>query len=183
MVKAGLAAAMLFSNVAQAAERIPLAPWAAQLPGHFVAHGVKTEPTYEEAVDISRDGDVFAVTGGAPGWAARLTESVVVSATGEVSRRPCASGVDCRDARPPSGFLATAALVAAARRGALAGTVGAEAFGPWRVICVDAVKLGYADPILDPCFEIRTGAAIAEKHRRNRRFEGPTLDPSSIRFD
>ena len=183
MVRAGLAVAMLSCGAAQAAERIPLAAWAARLPSHFVVQGVKTEPTYEEVIDISRDGDVFSAMGGAPGWAERLTESVEVGATGEVSRRPCARGADCREARPPSGFLATAALVAAARRGALAGTGGVEAFGPWRVICVDAVKLGYAQPILDPCFDIRTGAAIAEKHRRNGRFEGPTLDPSSIRFD
>jgi hypothetical protein len=183
MVRAGLVAAMLFCGAAQAAERIPLAVWAAGLPKHFVAHGVKTEPTYEEVVDISRDGDVFSATGGAPGWAERLTESVEVGATGEVSRRPCAANADCREARPPSGFLATAALVAAARRGALAGTGGVEAFGPWRVICVDAVELGYADPILDPCFEIRTGAAIAQRHRRNGRFDGPTLDRNSLRLE
>jgi len=182
MVRAGLAVAMLSCGAAQAAERIPLAAWAARLPSHFVVQGVKTEPTYEEVIDISRDGDVFSAMGGAPGWAERLTESVEVGATGEVSRRPCARGADCREARPPSGFLATAALVAAARRGALAGTGGVEAFGPWRVICVDAVKLGYADPILDPCFEMQTGAAIAQRHRRDGRFDGPTLDRNSLRL-
>jgi hypothetical protein len=183
MVRAGLAVAMLFCGAAQASERIALAPWATRLPKHFVAQGVKTEPTYEEAVDIARDGDVFSVTGGAPGWAERLTESVEVSPMGVVSRRPCASAADCHEARPPSGFLATAALVAAARRGALKGTGGTAAFGPWRVVCVDAVKLGYAEPILDPCFEIRTGAAIAQRHRRDGRFEGPTLDPHSLRLE
>jgi hypothetical protein len=183
VVKLLFAAALLLAGAAQAGERIALGPWAASLPSRFAAHGVKTEPTYEEALDIARDGDSFTTTGGAPGWAQRLTESVDVSATGEVTRRPCAPGEDCRETEPPGGFLATAALIASARRGQLSGYGDLRAFGRWRVVCIDASKLGVAEPILDPCFEIGTGAAIAERHRLSGQFEGPTLTPASVRFD
>jgi hypothetical protein len=168
---------------ADAGERIALAGWASRLPNRFVVHGVKTEPTYQEAIDLTRDGDVFAATGGAPGWAERLTERVEVATDGAVRRQPCAARPSCVDARPPSGFLATAALVASVRRGRLAGFGQALPYGAWRVVCVDADALGLEAPLLDPCFELRSGAAIAQRHRVSGGFDGPSLAPESIRFD
>jgi hypothetical protein len=164
--------------------RLDVWRWAANLPERYAVHGVKTEPTYEEELDLRREGDVFSVTGGAPGWSARLMEGVSVSATGRLSRWPCGAGENCALAHPPSGFLATAAFVAAERRGALNSAVGViSRFGAFHVICIDAVRLGIERPILDPCFELRTGAALAQRHRMSGRFDGPTMDPSSVRID
>jgi hypothetical protein len=164
--------------------RLDVWRWAATLPERYAVHGVKTEPTYEEELDLRREGDVFSVTGGAPGWSARSTESVSVSATGRLSRWPCGPSENCALAHPPSGFLATAALVAAERRGALNSAVGViSRVGAFHLICIDAVRLGIERPILDPCFELRTGAAIAQRHRMSGRFDGPTMDPSSVRID
>jgi hypothetical protein len=178
------ASAFTVSAIACGAERFDLARWAANLPARYAVHGVKAEPTYEEALDLRRDGDVFVVVGGAPGWSARSTESVKVSADGTLLHWPCGANEGCRLASPPAGFLATAALIAAQRRGALASARGVVVpFGARRVVCVDAVRLGIERPILDPCFDLRTGAAIAQRHRLSRRFDGPTLDASSIRFD
>ena len=183
MVKMLALVLALSVGAAHAAEKLDLARWAAALPKHYAVHGVKTEPTYEEVVDLSRDGDVFAVTGGAPGWAARSMESVSVSAAGVLLRRPCGAAEDCGLARPPSGFLAGAALIATQRRGALRGTGIAQRFGARHVVCIDAAELGYEQPILDPCFDRSTGAAIAQRHRMSGRFDGPTLEPSSLRFE
>jgi hypothetical protein len=169
---------------ADANARLDVWRWAANLPERYAVHGVKTEPTYEEELDLRREGDVFSVTGGAPGWSTRSMEGVSVSATGVVSRWPCGPSENCALAHPPSGFLATAALVAAERRGALASAVGIIVrFGAFHVVCVDAIRLGIERPILDPCFELRTGAAIAQRHRMSGRFDGPTMDPSSVRID
>jgi hypothetical protein len=180
----GLALTLALSmGGANAAETVDLARWAAGLPTHWAVHGVKTEPTYEEAVDLSRNGDFFAVTGGAPGWAARSSESVLVSSGGALLRRPCGAAEDCALARPPSGFLAAAALISAQRRGALAGVGIAQPFGARYVLCIDALMLGFDRPILDPCFDRWTGAAIAHRHRLNGHFDGPTLEAYSLRFE
>jgi hypothetical protein len=158
--------------------------WAASLPARYAVHGIKTEPTYEEELDLRREGGVFLVIGGAPGWSVRSIEGVSVLATGAVSRWPCGPSENCTLAHPPSGFLATAALIASERRGALNSAVGVIfRFGALHVVCVDAIRLGIERPILDPCFDLRTGAAIAQRHRMSGRFDGPTMDPSSVRID
>ncbi|MBV8796490.1 MAG: hypothetical protein JO136_16285, partial [Hyphomicrobiales bacterium] len=167
------ASAFTVSAIAGEAGRFDVARWAANLPTRYAVHGVKTEPTYEEALDLRRDGDVFVVVGGAPGWSARSTESVKVSADGTLLHWPCGANEDCRLASPPAGFLATAAIIAAQRRGALASAPSVLLpFGDRRVVCVDAARLGIERPILDPCFDFRTGAAIAQRHRLSRRFDG-----------
>jgi len=185
MVTKPLAAllAALGATQAAAGEKIDVAKWAAALPPHFAVHGVKTEPTYEEAIDISRDGDVVTVVGGAPGWAARATESLSVSASGALSRRPCAAGADCAVAAAPSGFLATAALISASLRGELRGVAAEAPYGARRIICLPAEMIGVARPILDPCFDSENGAVLAQRHRLSGRFDGPSLEPTSIRID
>jgi hypothetical protein len=91
--------------------------------------------------------------------------------------------MDCSGPDVPAGFLSTAALIAAARTGRLHGSMPVEAYGAFQVVCVPAEQLSIRDPILDPCFEIGSGAAIAEKHRTSHRFDGPSLDPPSIKID
>lgn len=166
---------------AQAAQ-IDLASWAKALPPNFSASGSKNEPTYLAAIDISRDGDRFTIRGGAPAWMERSVEAVSVSAGGAVTHDICPAGMDCRQATRPAGFLSSAALLAASRHGSLHGTATVETYGAFTVVCVPGEQLAIKDPILDPCFEINSGAAIAEKHRTSHRFDGPSLDPISVRI-
>lgn len=162
------------------AAEIDLARWSRSLPAHFSLSGSKVEPTYMAAIDISRDGDRIAVLGGAPAWMERSLEAVSVSADGAIRHVTCPKGMDCGGTPHPSGFLATASLIAASRKDRLAGIVTTERFGTWQVACVDATLLDIPDPILDPCFEIGTGAAIAQKHRLSHRFDGSSLDPVTV---
>jgi hypothetical protein len=178
---AALLTLALGAMTAGAAE-IDLARWSRSLPTDFSLAGSKVEPTYMAAIDIRRDGDRIAVLGGAPAWMERSLEAVSVSADGVIRNVSCPKGMDCSATPHPSGFLATASLIAASRRGTLKGTVGTERFGTWQVACVDAALLNIPDPILDPCFEIHTGAAIAQKHRLSHRFDGPSLDPVTVRI-
>ena len=126
-------------------DSVDLARWAAALPAHFAVHGVKQEPTWEEAIEIRRDGDLFKVTGGAPGWAERATEAVALSEGGSLIESPC-EAAPCGVASPPAGFLATAALVSASARGRLRGTLIAVPYGTRHVICVPAEMLGDREP-------------------------------------
>jgi hypothetical protein len=112
----------------------------------------------------------------------RSLEAVSVAEDGSIRHVVCPNGMDCSVAPHPSGFLSTASLIAASRRGTLSGTVQTERFGAFDVVCIDAEKLFIPQPILDPCFEVDTGAAIAQKHRLSRRFEGPSLDPATLRI-
>ncbi len=166
---------------AQAAE-LDLAAWARALPQHFTVSGVKNEPTYLAAIDIARAGDIFTIRGGAPAWMERSVEAVRVSDDGAITHDICPVGMDCRQVSRPAGFLSGAALLSASRRGLLHGTATPEAYGVFEVVCIPGEQLSIKDPILDPCFEIRSGAAIAEKHRTSHRFDGPSLDPVSLRI-
>lgn len=168
------------SNAAETT--IDLARWAMDLPAHFAAAGVKTEPTYQVAVEIWRNGDRVVIRGGAPQWMARSVEGVTVDKSGAITHDICPPGMRCEGPARPAGFLSTAALIAALRRGTLTGTAQIESYGDWRVVCVPAEMLGVARPILDPCFEIGSGAAIAEKNRDSHTFDGPILEPTSIRL-
>lgn len=161
---------------------LDLAVWAAGLPERFVVSGQKTEPTYQLQTDMARRGDVFAVLGGAPAHSARALVRVALEGEGIVVALPCPEGARCGTAHGARGHLATAALVAASRAGRLSGRVEPVAHGPHEVVCVAGEMLGIVAPILDPCFERMTGAAIAQRHRTSGRLEGPTLDPLSVRI-
>lgn len=169
--------------VSAAETSLDLAGWAKALPTHFAIAGVKTEPTYQVAVEIWRDGDRVVIRGGAPQWMARSVEGVTVDQDGVIAHDICPPGMRCDGPARPAGFLSTAALIAASKTGSLSGQVPVEAYGPWRVVCLPGETLGVARPILDPCFEIGSGAAIAEKNRDSQAFDGPVLEPSSIRLD
>lgn len=162
---------------------IDLRAWAASLPPRFSASGAKIEPTYMAAIDVVRDGDTVAVLGGAPAWAERSLEAVRIDADGEIAHTACPPGMACTGQPHPSGFLATASLIAAVRKGSLSGHAASQPYGPFAVVCVDAEKLAIPRPILDPCFELGSGAAITQRHRETGRFDGPILDPVTVRIE
>jgi hypothetical protein len=171
-----LALALTAPTAEARAASVDVAAWAAALPAAFTVHGTKTEPTWQESVDIRRDGDRIVVTGGAPGWADRAMEVARVSREGTV----CLAEVGCPAGVAPSGFLATAGLLAAARRHGLRGRAAVVPFGARQVLCLPGESLGIAAPILDPCFDRESGAAVAQRHRTSGAFDGPTLDPASL---
>jgi hypothetical protein len=166
---------------ARAAE-VDLAAWVRSLPATFLVVGSKVEPTYAAAIEIRRDGDVVSILGGAPAWMERSRETIAVDAAGRMRHLQCPKGMDCSGPPRPAGLLSTAALLAAERRGALHARLATEAYGGFAVICVPAEMLGTARPILDPCFERSTGAAIASKSRSSHHFDGPSLDPVTLRI-
>lgn len=165
---------------ARSDDRIDIARLAASWPDHFLASGTKTEPTYVEGVTLARDGNIFTLSGGAPAGMAPSWQRLAVGAGGELTVIACPASMRCRPPLPPSGFLASAAILAAARRGALHGRFTPRRFGGYRVVCVPAEQIGIAHPLLDPCVEIHSGAVLALRHRLSHRFEGPSLDPWSV---
>jgi hypothetical protein len=174
--------ALVSGHAAHAESAVDLALWAARLPLTFAVTGTKTEPTYQEAIDIRRDGDVFTVIGGAPRWAKRATESLRVTPDGTILE-PCHGDFYCKVENNPTGFLATALLVSAGRRHCLHGQVAPVRFGARALLCVPAETLGIVQPIFDPCFDRATGAVLAQRHRLSGRFDGPSLDASSVRVE
>jgi hypothetical protein len=50
------------------------------------------------------------------------------------------------------------------------------------VVCVPAERIGLARPLFDPCFDSATGAALAQRHRLTGKFDGPSLEPTSVRI-
>ena len=175
-----VALALISPGSPVAAQAIDVGAWARALPSDYAVSGFKNEPTYLAAIDIERRGDLFTITGGAPAWAERSSVSMRVTPAGDLVIVACPKPLVC-DGAPPAGFLASAALVAAARRGADLGTVEPVAYGERNVICLPGERLGILEPILDPCFDVLTGAVLAQRHRRDGSFDGPSLDPASIK--
>jgi hypothetical protein len=169
-----------FSASSASSAQIDLAHWASSLPSRFSVHGTKTEPTYQEAVDIRREGDVFTLVGGAPSWTTRSQQSIEVSRDGLLRYVLCPPAQSCDAAPIPTGFLATALLVSALRRGQLHGLAATAAFGAREIICVPAERVGVERPFFDPCFDRVTGAVLAQRHRLTGHFDGPTLEPTSL---
>lgn len=159
--------------------QIDIAEWIVSRPAHYTIAASKSEPAYLEAIDISRSGDAFSVKGGAPGWAERSIEAISVSANGTLRHDVCPKAMTCGDV-PPSGFLATAAVLAAARAGSDLGYASPVPFGTRWVVCIPGEKIGISNPILDPCLDLETGAVLAQRHRRTGVFDGPSLDPWSV---
>jgi hypothetical protein len=161
---------------------IDVAAWVARWPANFSVEGGKSEPTYVEAVSIRRRGDAFTTVGGAPAWEKRAVETLSVDAGGNVTHVVCLNGGTCGNARPSVSFLSTAWLLAAYReRGAL-GSATVVPYGPRQVVCLPAERIGVVEAVLDPCFDFETGAVLAQRHRLTDRFDGPSLDPGSIRI-
>jgi len=146
----------------------------------FVLTGTKTEPTYIEHIRLERNGDVFVLQGGAPAGMTPSRVSVALHADGTLSYLNCPTEMRCHGATPPSGFLASAAILAAIRERQLSGRFPLIAYGGLQLVCIPAEQLGIHDAVLDPCIEAQSGAVIAQRHRRSGEFDGPSLDPWSI---
>jgi hypothetical protein len=146
----------------------------------FVLIGTKTEPTYIEHIRLERDGDLFVLQGGAPAGVPPSRESVIIQSDGSLRHKDCPPAMLCDRTEPPSGFLASAVIVAAIRHGRLSGFFPVLSYGSLRLVCIAADRLGVHDAILDPCVEIRSGAVVAQRHRLSEQFDGPSLDPWSI---
>jgi hypothetical protein len=175
-----LIAIIVSIGTAPADDRVDIARLAVTWPDHFLVSGTKTEPTYVETVTLARDADVFTLSGGAPLGMAQSRQSLAVDARGELKVIACPASMRCGPPLRPSGFLASAAILAAARRGALRGRFAPRRFGPYRVVCVPAEEIGIAHPVLDPCIEVHSGAVLALRHRLSHKFDGPSLDPWSV---
>lgn len=174
-------AALLAAMGPAVAAPVDIASWVRGLPDRYQISGAKSEPAYLVAIDIERQGDLFTITGGAPAWAERSVEAIEVLPDGALRHRICPKAMRCGDGSVPSGFLAAAALLSRQRIGGSLGTAEAVAYGERSVICVPAERLGIAEPVLDPCFDTLTGAVLAQRHRASGAFDGPSLDPWSIR--
>lgn len=159
---------------------IDVAAWVKDWPVRFSVAGGKSEPAYVEAININRRGDIFTTIGGAPAWEKRATETALIDPFGKVTLAGCPSGNVC-DARPAVSFLSSAWLLGSFRRGADLGRAMPVPYGTRQVICIPAERIGVAEAVLDPCFDLQSGAVLAQRHRLSGRFDGPSLDPGSIR--
>jgi len=161
---------------------IDVTDWVARLPTRFTVEGGKSEPTYVEAINIDRRGDVFTAVGGAPAWEDRAVETVNVDSQGHVTHLVCPSRLRCDNTRPSVSFLSSAWLLAAYRERRYLGRAIPAPYGARWVICLPAERIGVTEAVLDPCFDLQTGAVLAQRHRLSGRFDGPSLDPGSIRI-
>jgi hypothetical protein len=148
--------------------------------GRFILTGTKTEPIYIEHIRLERDVDVFTLQGGAPAGTPPSSESVILDDQGSLRHLVCPAGMACDTREPPSGFLASAVVAAAIRHHRLSGRFPIFSYGGFTLACIAAERLGIKNPVLDPCVEVRSGAVMAQRHRRSGRFDGPSLDPWSI---
>jgi hypothetical protein len=163
-----------------AAPTIDIRGAAASWGPRFILTGTKTEPTYIEHIRLERDADLFILQGGAPAGMAPSRESIELDANGMLRHLDCPQGMSCDAMDLPSGFLASAAILAALRQQRLSGRFPVVPYGGLELICIPADRLGVQDAVLDPCVEVHSGAVIAQHHRRSGEFDGPSLDPWSI---
>ncbi len=154
----------------------------AEWPDRFDLHGTKTEPTWVEQVGLQRRGDVFRLEGGGLPGLEQTTESVSVSSEGAIRHLDCPAQRDCNDGQPLAGFLASAQILAAHRAGRLHGEARVVPYGDRHVFCLAGEMIGVREPILDPCFDLATGAVLAQRHRSDGSWSGPSLDQATIRF-
>jgi hypothetical protein len=157
---------------------------------YYEVSGTHSEGTYIANVRLQRNGDWFLLSGGAPQGREPQRIAIRVDDQGTLhGSRLDGSEVHCQLDRlnacdlPISGFLATAVVEAAVRRGQIPAVIGVRSFGARHVACLSAESLrsSFGDkPVLDPCVDTETGAVLAFRHRRSGRFEGPSLDPESV---
>jgi hypothetical protein len=179
----GLTAAGIATAVgAGAVPTIDIAGAQAVWPPQFVVSGTKTEPTYIEHIRLRRDNDLFTLEGGAAAGMEPSRESVALRPNGSLVHRDCPAAMHCDDTAPPSGFLASAIVLAAIRNQQITGRLPLFPYGDFQLVCIPAERLGIREPVLDPCFDAQSGAVMAQRHRRSGEFDGPSLDPWSISF-
>jgi hypothetical protein len=172
----------LAGNAWAAEQQVDIGEIAKQWPDAFDLLGTKTEPTWIEHVSLRRRGDVFLLEGGGLGGLEQVVEAVHVTKTGAIQHLACPPMRDCSEGEPLSGFLASAQFLAYHRSSRLHGSAAVVPYGDRHVFCLPAEMIGVQDPILDPCFDVATGAVLAQRHRNDGSFDGPSLDASTIRF-
>jgi hypothetical protein len=163
--------------------RVDIGRIADQWPERFDLVGSKTEPTWVEYVKLSRRGDLFLLEGGGLAGLEQAVEGVEVDKNGTIRHVHCPPMRDCSDSGPLSGFLASAQFVAYHRAGLLSGSADVVAYGDRHVFCLPGEAIGVKDPILDPCFDLATGAVLAQRHRSDGSWSGPSLDQATIRLE
>jgi hypothetical protein len=161
---------------------IDVAAWVARWPIQFSVQGGKSEPAYVEAINIDRRDDIFLTVGGAPAWAERQTESVSVAPDGAIRHLICPKAMNCDDTFPGITFLSSASLLAAYRANRPLGRATPVSYGARKIVCIPAERIGVTGAVLDPCFDLETGAVLAQRLRLDGRIDGPSLDPGSIRI-
>jgi hypothetical protein len=177
------ASASLSTTAHSADRRVDIGRIATQWPERFELVGSKTEPTWVEYVKLSRHGDVFVLEGGGLAGQEQAVEGVEVDKNGKIRHVQCPPMRDCSDGAPLSGFLASAQFVAYHRAGRLSGNADVVAYGDRHVFCLPGEAIGVKDPILDPCFDLVTGAVLAQRHRSDGSWSGPSLDQATIRLE
>lgn len=168
------------SGDAGAVPTVDIAAAEASWHSQYLLSGTKTEPTYIENISLRRDGDIFILEGGAPAGMAPSRESIMLGADGTLTHLDCPAGMRCGGAEAPSGFLASATILAAIRSHELSGRYPLLPYGDFQLVCIPAERLGIPAAVLDPCIDAQSGAVIAQRHRRSGKFDGPSLDPWSI---
>ncbi len=99
-----------------------------------------------EHIRLERDGDRFVLEGGGPMGTPPSRESVVIDADGALRHIDCPAAMRCVSAEPSSGFLASAAILAAIRHGGLTGKFAVRPYGDIAVVCIPAERIGIPDP-------------------------------------
>lgn len=195
---------------ASATATVDLAPIVAGWPTSYTTTGTKSEPLYVEHIVVTRDGDTFGLridavmqgdaAGGTQLSAVRVQGGRVSWVTGCTK-----SAADCADDPALRGFLSSAALLAAAERGALPATAVARDLGGIPVVCVDEAELyagvstssttgggsatgvstssttgGSSIARLDPCFSRATGAVLAHWSDASAAFVSATLSSRDL---
>jgi len=148
----------------------------------FTVLGSKTEPTFVEHVEYGRLGDRFILRGDIAGDDLGVT-AYDVTANGVVSVVACPASSECTSA--PNGFLSTVMVVAAARAGRLHGSADLASYAGRQAMCVplEAIQPRLNMPVvLDPCFDVATGAVLAHRRRYDGQFGGAALDESSLQI-
>jgi hypothetical protein len=177
------ASASLSTTAHSADHRVDIGRIAEQWPERFDLVGSKTEPTWVEYVKLSRRGNLFMLEGGGLAGLEQAVEGVEVDKNGTIRHVYCPAMRDCSDGAPLSGFLASAQFVAYHRAGRLSGSADVVAYGDRHVFCLPGEAIGVKDPILDPCFDVATGAVLAQRHRSDGSWSGPSLDQATIRLE
>lgn len=163
--------------------RVDVAAVARRWTTDFSVRGMKTEPTFIEQVQYTRAGDRFSLDASIHGQAVGQL-ALDLAADGEVTLVACPTTSGCPDL-PPNGFLSTVAALAALRAGRLAGQGELAAFAGRDVVCVplEQIQPRLTSPaVMDPCFDVATGAVLAHRRRFDHQFGGATLDESSVRL-
>lgn len=166
------------------ADQVDLAAVARTWTVNYAVRGTKTEPTFVERVEYTRQGDHFSLRGDVDGQDLGL-QALDLDPDGTIRVARCPEATVCGDA-PPNGFLSTVAVLAALRAGRLTGFGDIISYAGRQAVCVplEAIQPDLEAPVvLDPCLDLQTGALLAQRRRFDGLFGGAMLDEPTLRID